>query len=95
MLSRVYTVKRVAQRTLDRDHGGADNRVLADCHPEQALIRISKDVGYEQAVGLLEHELGHAFIFELGMGTFLNDEQEESIVTNLLPCWLGAVRPRK
>ncbi len=94
VLSRIYTVKRVAQRTLDRDHG-SDNRVLADCYPELAVIRISKDVGDEQAVGLLEHELAHGFIFEFGMGTFLNAEQEEQIVTNLLPAWLGAVRPRK
>ena len=92
VLSRVYTVKRVLQKTLDKEHPNAV--VPADCCTKTCMIRIAREVSIEAAWGLLEHELGHAFIYELGLGTKIDSDLEEDICNLLLPNWLGAVRPR-
>ena len=91
VLSRDYKIKRVMSSTLLKEHG---HECYADCSPQDCTIRIVRGVSLEAAWGYLEHELGHAFVFELGFRPRLEDDKtlEEDIVEKLMPAWLGCIQ---
>lgn len=94
---RTYRIKRVAQRTIDKDHPTAKpGSVLADCDSPLGEIRVVRGLAFDTEERLIEHEATHAAIWELSLGHKFNaadptGELEEDVCNLIVPCVRAAM----